>query len=158
MIRRPPRSTLFPYTTLFRSVVLVVLRRVDAALGRDRVRAPGGVLKAEAGDAVAELRERRGGGRPGEPGADDDDLVFQLVRRVHELDLGAVPLPLLRQGTRRDLRAQLHDQRTIPRSTAAGMETYPAVMSPAITAAAPRRHPAVGGRFTPSVWNALHRP
>src|SRR5436190_16751064 len=24
MIRRPPRSTLFPYTTLFRSVVLVV--------------------------------------------------------------------------------------------------------------------------------------
>src|SRR5438034_1830977 len=25
MIRRPPRSTLFPYTTLFRSVVLVVL-------------------------------------------------------------------------------------------------------------------------------------
>src|SRR2546426_5717175 len=92
MIRRPPRSTLFPYTTLFRSVVLVVLRRVDAALGRDRVRAPGGVLEAEAGDVVAELRERRGGGRPGEPGADDDDLVFQLVRRVHELDLGAAPL------------------------------------------------------------------
>src|SRR3712207_6998396 len=30
MIRRPPRSTLFPYTTLFRSV-----RGVDAALDRD---------------------------------------------------------------------------------------------------------------------------
>src|SRR5687768_17894746 len=27
MIRRPPRSTLFPYTTLFRSHVLAVLRR-----------------------------------------------------------------------------------------------------------------------------------
>src|SRR2546430_13134537 len=26
MIRRPPRSTLFPYTTLFRSIVLVQLR------------------------------------------------------------------------------------------------------------------------------------
>src|SRR2546422_8673761 len=26
MIRRPPRSTLFPYTTLFRSVALVLLR------------------------------------------------------------------------------------------------------------------------------------
>src|SRR3712207_8072793 len=30
MIRRPPRSTLFPYTTLFRSGLLVVLHR-----GRD---------------------------------------------------------------------------------------------------------------------------
>src|SRR4030043_543245 len=27
MIRRPPRSTLFPYTTLFRSVVVVALMR-----------------------------------------------------------------------------------------------------------------------------------
>src|SRR2546422_8421089 len=27
MIRRPPRSTLFPYTTLFRSVEIDVLRR-----------------------------------------------------------------------------------------------------------------------------------
>src|SRR3712207_7100835 len=30
MIRRPPRSTLFPYTTLFRSEVLEVARVVDA--------------------------------------------------------------------------------------------------------------------------------
>src|SRR2546426_5375111 len=29
MIRRPPRSTLFPYTTLFRSVPLVVLWRKE---------------------------------------------------------------------------------------------------------------------------------
>src|SRR3712207_7378241 len=29
MIRRPPRSTLFPYTTLFRSVALVVLAPVE---------------------------------------------------------------------------------------------------------------------------------
>src|SRR2546426_3950544 len=32
MIRRPPRSTLFPYTTLFRS------RRVEAPRDRDRAR------------------------------------------------------------------------------------------------------------------------
>src|SRR3712207_7645977 len=31
MIRRPPRSTLFPYTTLFRSV-MSVLKAVDTAL------------------------------------------------------------------------------------------------------------------------------
>src|SRR2546430_12304836 len=35
MIRRPPRSTLFPYTTLFRS--LVVLRQLVHAQDRDDV-------------------------------------------------------------------------------------------------------------------------
>src|SRR5438477_3645705 len=29
MIRRPPRSTLFPYTTLFRSIILIKLIRVS---------------------------------------------------------------------------------------------------------------------------------
>src|SRR5256885_10641508 len=32
MIRRPPRSTLFPYTTLFRSAVTVILRERLSAL------------------------------------------------------------------------------------------------------------------------------
>src|SRR2546426_5452085 len=32
MIRRPPRSTLFPYTTLFRSGLFVVVRVVQFAL------------------------------------------------------------------------------------------------------------------------------
>src|SRR5258707_3811748 len=32
MIRRPPRSTLFPYTTLFRSLRQAAERRVDAVL------------------------------------------------------------------------------------------------------------------------------
>src|SRR2546430_11753264 len=36
MIRRPPRSTLFPYTTLFRSVV--ARRRVAPAAMQDRER------------------------------------------------------------------------------------------------------------------------
>src|SRR3712207_7308140 len=33
MIRRPPRSTLFPYTTLFRSAVVLVVPALDA-IGR----------------------------------------------------------------------------------------------------------------------------
>src|SRR2546427_2842023 len=33
MIRRPPRSTLFPYTTLFRSVVYVGAGRTDPRVG-----------------------------------------------------------------------------------------------------------------------------
>src|SRR3712207_8759117 len=34
MIRRPPRSTLFPYTTLFRSVDAQLVRTVDVAAAR----------------------------------------------------------------------------------------------------------------------------
>ena len=33
MIRRPPRSTLFPYTTLFRSVIAVVGRKMAFRVG-----------------------------------------------------------------------------------------------------------------------------
>src|SRR5205814_8044128 len=34
MIRRPPRSTLFPYTTLFRSRVLSIAALIGEAIGR----------------------------------------------------------------------------------------------------------------------------
>src|SRR2546427_4783766 len=45
MIRRPPRSTLFPYTTLFRSLALAArLRRACAALGGDYSGASLGLL------------------------------------------------------------------------------------------------------------------
>src|SRR5256886_11165991 len=43
MIRRPPRSTLFPYTTLFRSVIIrdeADLHRLDL-FGGDEAEAPG---------------------------------------------------------------------------------------------------------------------
>src|SRR3712207_7312825 len=62
MIRRPPRSTLFPYTTLFRSVpgldeVLGPRRRVDRDL--DRVRAVvGGDPGADALPRLDRDRER----------------------------------------------------------------------------------------------------
>src|SRR5690349_24384383 len=42
MIRRPPRSTLFPYTTLFRSIA----HALDAGAGVDD-RRPGGAVRAE---------------------------------------------------------------------------------------------------------------
>src|SRR3712207_7103456 len=44
MIRRPPRSTLFPYTTLFRS-------RCSASIGEPRVRYPPRRTKFSAGQA-----------------------------------------------------------------------------------------------------------
>src|SRR3712207_8380801 len=40
MIRRPPRSTLFPYTTLFRS--LAVVPEVDQEVGREPDHPPAG--------------------------------------------------------------------------------------------------------------------
>src|SRR3712207_7828260 len=62
MIRRPPRSTLFPYTTLFRSGVQGVEVAQQGAGGghgaggrrvqegeRVRLRAPGGEVEGEAG-------------------------------------------------------------------------------------------------------------
>src|SRR2546430_15357788 len=56
MIRRPPRSTLFPYTTLFRSALLQHRDIGDAVLGREII----------------------GGGQAVAAGADDDDVVFPL--------------------------------------------------------------------------------
>src|SRR3712207_7345156 len=57
MIRRPPRSTLFPYTTLFRS---------PALLGADRPRGPG-VLGAWServvGPLAVDLTDRVDGGQ-----------------------------------------------------------------------------------------------
>src|SRR2546430_10435863 len=38
MIRRPPRSTLFPYTTLFRSLQAAIARRATLRPGSDAVR------------------------------------------------------------------------------------------------------------------------
>src|SRR5690349_23961233 len=47
MIRRPPRSTLFPYTTLFRSVEqVVVVRPADPAWRREQVVVVEGQIRA----------------------------------------------------------------------------------------------------------------
>src|SRR2546430_16798145 len=59
MIRRPPRSTLFPYTTLFRSLtddlvdtgVVVAARRQDTRAGIEEVAHRGERLVAQAGES-----------------------------------------------------------------------------------------------------------
>src|SRR2546425_6847241 len=48
MIRRPPRSTLFPYTTLFRSGPAGIFRQGLCRRPRGRHRAPGGHQQADA--------------------------------------------------------------------------------------------------------------
>src|SRR5437588_8794259 len=53
MIRRPPRSTLFPYTTLFRSKRVLRLRQPSRAGGRHR-------QQADRFDRAARSERRRG--------------------------------------------------------------------------------------------------
>src|SRR2546426_12073058 len=72
MIRRPPRSTLFPYTTLFRSVLVAGARQ----------RGPGGALR-ERGDVLA-VRHALVRGRDAERGlqrhAGADIVAERLLR------------------------------------------------------------------------------
>src|SRR3712207_4147035 len=76
MIRRPPRSTLFPYTTLFRSGV-GLLRLADLGLGTgldlDRV-VERDVVEAVAREDVVRPGDRRDGGR------DEAGLLLELAR------------------------------------------------------------------------------
>src|SRR3989475_7233835 len=108
MIRRPPRSTLFPYTTLFRSLILVLLAdggleglfllgRPLAALGLDAVALDGG---QHAGRLLAAHdRDARVGPHPqearrigaaahavvarAEGAADDDGELRHEIGRAH---------------------------------------------------------------------------
>src|SRR3712207_7018468 len=58
MIRRPPRSTLFPYTTLFRSA-----RSVTRLTEREPSRARGAPAESPANDFRARSPSTRGGSR-----------------------------------------------------------------------------------------------
>src|SRR3712207_8230339 len=60
MIRRPPRSTLFPYTTLFRSVQREVLERLDGARGERERQVLALFLGARRPHARVTGRARRG--------------------------------------------------------------------------------------------------
>src|SRR2546422_4931104 len=68
MIRRPPRSTLFPYTTLFRS------RQANGHFEADRV--------ARATGARTERSRSRDGARS-EPSARSEEHTSELQSRLH---------------------------------------------------------------------------
>src|SRR3712207_7764284 len=58
MIRRPPRSTLFPYTTLFRSTEALMVRGHDRVALREPVVQVGDVaLRASGNGGRASIRE-----------------------------------------------------------------------------------------------------
>src|SRR3712207_7142706 len=78
MIRRPPRSTLFPYTTLFRS------RRGARRNGRLSVVGRERVGRATAGDEPRpDLREEGSGGRLGRSTAREADRKSTRLNSSH---------------------------------------------------------------------------
>src|SRR5258708_11987623 len=99
MIRRPPRSTLFPYTTLFRSEASALTIVQPRAFATDSARS-----NACAGDARpaagAGVRPRAVGGRSEEHTSElqsPDHLVCRLLleKKKSKYDLPAALTPLL---------------------------------------------------------------
>src|SRR5258705_3867605 len=91
MIRRPPRSTLFPYTTLFRSIVRQRLRERPRA--RDRVVIvallvlPNGVGHSAAPAAPRLRREDRKSTRLNSSHLGISYAVFCLKKKKRPIDL-----------------------------------------------------------------------
>src|SRR2546426_7799691 len=79
MIRRPPRSTLFPYTTLFRSQAGLDVFRRDGGAGNDRA--------ARVFHGAGNLRVLRVGGggerRPHESGEEPEDRKSTRLNSSH---------------------------------------------------------------------------
>ena len=73
------------------------------------MRAAWRILKAETLHVVTQLAKRRGGSSSTETRADDDDSVFPLVRRVDELHLETMPIPLSFERTAGNSRVELHE-------------------------------------------------
>ena len=103
------------------AVVAVVLRRVDAALGRDRVGPARRVLVAELLDVVALLTEGGAGRAAGQSGADDDHGELAAVGGIHQLgfELPGVPTLVDRPGRRLGVRDRFAEE--VPAGVADGL-------------------------------------
>src|SRR3989449_612880 len=140
MIRRPPRSTLFPYTTLFRS----------PPCGPEG--APAKVRQVTFRDSVYE-RARRAGRRIVLPEG-TDDRVQEAARRLERERLGAVdvlgrPLPASRiPELVRHLRARRPDTFPTDAAAAAALE-HPLTFGAALVGVG-RADVMVGGATFPS--------
>src|SRR5256885_14386794 len=101
MIRRPPRSTLFPYTTLFRSP-----RRPRAL--RDAALRPVAVHDLQHEIADEDLRARRN-----RRAGDALPVEKRPVRAAQVLDLDGAVADVDRRGAARDLRRRELDLRLV---------------------------------------------
>src|SRR2546422_5602172 len=99
MIRRPPRSTLFPYTTLFRSVPEITVRRAEVGDGvaTGAVRVPGQLINARE-PARDELR--RAAARRKFPEIRAGAVVATLLVRQVPVQRVEQPFAVVRKGDR----------------------------------------------------------
>src|SRR2546423_11110529 len=98
MIRRPPRSTLFPYTTLFRSQVVVRHRRVPTATssieGDEVVTRRGAPAHVARGGRTGNATDFAGDFIGRVHGCSPDTFLTRLAASPFRLKLGAVCIPL----------------------------------------------------------------
>src|SRR3712207_7409782 len=90
MIRRPPRSTLFPYTTLVRSLQTLVVTGADAARDRLRVKTGANADRVDASalplgliDLSVDTGEDRQSTRLNSSHANISYAVFCLQQKTH---------------------------------------------------------------------------
>src|SRR2546430_3807660 len=91
MIRRPPRSTLFPYTTLFRSLIEIFhgLAAEFPVLGQIEIAARGNAFQFLGSEGELELNINRGLGRPEEHTSElqsQSNLVCRLLLEKKNTD------------------------------------------------------------------------
>src|SRR2546430_8192039 len=91
MIRRPPRSTLFPYTTLFRSLLLQMLGELDDQYGvltRQAHQHQEAYLREDVVVPVVELQSRDRGQQAHRHDQDDRERQREalVLRREHQED------------------------------------------------------------------------
>src|SRR3712207_7431033 len=100
MIRRPPRSTLFPYTTLFRSDGVGERCRQDGERGRREQRAEDALQPACGDEQVEALGGAAGGRRSEEHTSELQSRQYLVCRLLLEKKNTTVQPPYRRAGGR----------------------------------------------------------
>src|SRR5256885_8574376 len=97
MIRRPPRSTLFPYTTLFRSEL------VRHEVAEEEILRP--VSKRDAGEAIANARIK------------EESQAEELLKQMEKLDPGSAAFTSKLAKLRREVErhAEAEETKEFPR-------------------------------------------
>ena len=90
------------------AVILIILGRVDAALGGDGMRPARGVLETKRLHLIAQLGQRGGGGGAGQSRAHHNHVKLPLVGGVDQLHVALVAVPLLRQRAGRNFGVEIH--------------------------------------------------
>src|SRR3712207_8458255 len=93
MIRRPPRSTLFPYTTLFRSrrAGAALGARLEVAAGEQEHDDGGGHLEVDLARALARLRDEVEGHRSEEHTSELQSRQYLVCRLLLEKKKQSTP-------------------------------------------------------------------